>query len=104
MAGESVDVNEKITHSFFPMTKDQSALTFTFFAAQTKNPRYVDELGIEELGSLEVDISSTVGEIDRPVEVSLSFGKTEIAVEAKDIKTGKIYNTKLRFSSTYSIE
>ena len=103
-SGESVDVNEKITHSFFPMTKEQKALKFTFYAAQSKRPRYVDESGVEEIGSLEVDISSTVGEKERPVEVSLSFGKTEIAVEAKDIKTDKTYSTKLRFSSTYSIE
>ncbi len=59
---------------------------------------------MEEIGELDVDISSTVGTRDRPVEVSMNFGKTEIAVTAKDIKTGKTYNTNLRFSSTYSVE
>ncbi|OAD18813.1 hypothetical protein THIOM_005581 [Candidatus Thiomargarita nelsonii] len=32
------------------------------------------------------------------------FGRTEIQVEAKDIKSGKVEKTSLRFSSTYSPE
>ena len=104
LAGESVDVDEVVTHSFFPMTADQKIVGFTFYATRKKNPRYVDESDVEKLGELDVDISSTVGTRDHPVEVSMNFGKTEIVVAARDIKTGKTYNTTLRFSSTYSIE
>ncbi|ALB39589.1 MULTISPECIES: Hsp70 family protein [Nostocales] len=104
LAGESIGVNEVVTHSFNPVTADQTVINFKFYATRKQNPRYVDESEIEELGELDVDISSTVGTRDRPVEVSMNFGKTEIAVTAIDIKTGKTYNTALRFSSTYSIE
>jgi len=104
LASESVDVNEVVTRSFYPMTADQKLITFTFYATRKQNARYVDESDIEELGQLDVDISSTVGTLDRPVLVSLNFGKTEIAVTAVDVKTNKTYNTNLRFSSTYSIE
>ena len=104
IAGESVDVNEVVTHPFYPIGADQKALSFKFYGTTKKNPRYVDEPDVEELGELNVDISSTVGKEDRPVEVSMNFGKTEIAVIAKDLKTGKTFNTTLRLSSTYSIE
>jgi len=106
LAGDSVDVNEVVTHSFSPMTSDQKGVNFTFYSTRKKNPRYVDEPDVEELGQVEVDISSTVGKQrdERQVEVSMNFGKMEIAVTAKDMKTGETYNTNLRFSSTYSIE
>jgi molecular chaperone DnaK (HSP70) len=104
LSGESVDVNEIVTRLYFPMTADQTSLLLTFHSTRKKNPRYTDESDVEELGKLVIDISSTVGTTDRPLEVSMSFGKTEIAVTAKDQKTEKTYNTTLRFSSTYSIE
>ena len=104
VAGECVDVNEIVTRSLFPMTPDQKILTFNFYGTRKRDSRYVDDPDVEELGELEVDISSTVGTAERPIEVSMNFGKTEIAVAAKDNKTGKIYSTTLRFSSTYSIE
>ena len=104
LAGERVDINEVFTQSFFPATPEQKRLSIKLYASREKNPRYVDEPGVEEIGELNIDISSTVGTGDRPVEVSMNFGKTEIAATAKDIKTGKTYNTTLRFSSTYSIE
>ncbi|MDL5052656.1 Hsp70 family protein [Oscillatoria laete-virens NRMC-F 0139] len=104
LVGESVDVNEVVTHSFSPMTSDQKGLGLKFYATRKKNPRYVDESDVENLGELDVDISSTLGTRDRHVEVSMNFGKTEIVVTARDIKTGKTYETTLRFSSTYSIE
>ena len=103
LVGEKISMNEVFSERFFPMRADQKKLRFKFFATKTKNPRYVDEPDVEEIGELVIDISSTVGISDRPVEVSMNFGKTEIAVTAIDIKTGKTYNTTLRFSSTYSI-
>ena len=109
LSGESVDIDEKITSTIptigLPSIRpDQRTLSINLFATKSKNPRYVDEIGVEKLAELEVDISSSVGISDRTVEVSFCFGRTEIAVEATDLQTGKTYNTKLRFASTYSIE
>lgn len=104
LAGESVEVNEIVTHEFFPMTSQQKNLGFTFYATRKRNPRYVDEADVEEIGELNIDMSSTVGTRDRPVKISMNFGKTEIVVTASDVKTEQSYKTTLRFSSTYSIE
>lgn len=104
LAGERVDINEVFTQSFFPATPEQKRLSIKLYASREKNPRYVDEPGVEEIGELNIDISSTVGTGDRPVEVSINFAKTEIVFSAKDIKTGKTYNTSCSYSSAYSIE
>jgi len=102
-SGESIDIDQVIRHTFVPTSSDQDSLNFFFFATKKENPRYVDEPDIEELGELEVDIASTVGQKDRRIEVSMSFGKTEIVVVAKDLQTNQLYKTKFRFSATYAI-
>jgi molecular chaperone DnaK (HSP70) len=104
LVGESVSENEVVTKSFSPMSSEQKILGFAFYGTKKKIPRYVDESDVEKLGELDVDISSTVGTGKRDIEVSMNFGKSEIAVTAKDVKTGETYRTALRFSSTYSIE
>jgi hypothetical protein len=100
-AGESVDVNSVIRHTFVPISSEQDQLTFNFYATKKEAPRYVDEAEVTELGQLEIDLSSTVGIKDRRIQVSMSFGKTEIAVVALDLQTGKLQQTNLRFSATY---
>ncbi|MEI6380221.1 MAG: Hsp70 family protein [Cyanobacteriota bacterium ELA615] len=102
-AGESIEIDQVIKHTFVPTSNEQDSLNFFFFATKKDNPRYVDEPEVEELGELEVDISSTVGKKNRQIEVSMNFGKTEIAVIARDLQTDKLYKTKLRFSATYAI-
>lgn len=104
LAGDSIDIDEVVTHLYYPMSIHQPAIKFAFFATKKKNPRYVDESEVEELGELEIDMSSTIGSTDRSIDVSMCFGKTEIFINACDQKTGQIYKTNFRFSSTYSIE
>lgn len=103
-AGQSVGIDEVITNSFSPSNATQTAVLFTFYATKKKNLRYIDEPGVQKIGEIKVDISSTVGIENRSIKVSMNFGKTEIAVTAKDIQTGEIYKTNLQFDSSYSIE
>lgn len=101
IAGDIVDIDQKSILSLPPIRSEQRTISINLFATKSKNPRYVDEIGVKELGKLEIDISSSVGRSNRTVEVSCYFGRTEIAVEATDLQTGKTYNTKLGFTSTY---
>ena len=103
-AGQSVGIDEVITKSFNAQTAAQTAVAFTFYATKKENLRYIDEPDVKKIGEIEVDISSTVGTENRSIEASMNFGKTEITVTVKDVKTGKKYQTNLQFSSTYSIE
>jgi molecular chaperone DnaK (HSP70) len=103
-AGQSVGIDEVITNSFSPPTAATTVVTFTFYATKKEKLRYIDEPGVQKIGEIKVDISSTVGTENRSIEASMNFGKTEIAITVKEVKTGKEYKTNLQFSSSYSIE
>lgn len=103
-AGESVGIEETVLKTFFPMKRNQTQMRFKFFATKKQQVRYTDEPEVEQIGEMTVEMPDTTGGLDRVVEVTIYFGKTEIKVEAKDRTSGKQYNTTLRFSSTYSPE
>ncbi|MBR8834292.1 MAG: HSP70 family protein [Stigonema ocellatum SAG 48.90 = DSM 106950] len=104
LAGDSVGVNEEVIQIFVPVEHNQTQMLFGFYATKKQKVRYTDESGVEKLGELTVEMPDTTGGINREVEVTMYFGKTEIKVEAKDKTSGKQCSTTLRFSSTYSPE
>lgn len=104
LAGESVAVDEKVQKTFTPINRNQTQMGLEFYATKKTKIRYTDEPEVEKIGEITVEIPDTTKGLDRPVEVTMYFGKTEIKVEAKDLTSGKQYNTTLRFSSTYSPE
>ncbi|KAK3099628.1 hypothetical protein FSP39_007193 [Pinctada imbricata] len=82
--------------TYYPLYADQKKLSFKVFASSENDPTYTDDYGCRYLGTLTMDISDTTGK-DREVEASLSFGGTELHVEAKETKKGKINVKTARF-------
>jgi molecular chaperone DnaK (HSP70) len=103
-AGDEVGIDEKVMRTYTPMEKDQKEMPLKFYATKKFHPRYIDEQGVTKLGELTIERSDTSSGLNWEIEVSMYFGRTEIQVEAKDVKTGKSEKTSLRFSSTYSSE
>jgi molecular chaperone DnaK (HSP70) len=104
IAGDSVGQDEIVTHTFYPMKREQTVLSLIFYATKKKIARYVDESAVEKLGELEISMPDTTEGLSRLVEVTMYFGKTEIKVQAKDKSSGTTKSTTLRFSTTYSSE
>lgn len=104
LAGYSVGVDKKVMHRFLPTEHNQTKFKLEFYATKKQEVRYTDEDGVEKIGELTVEMPDTTGGLNREVEVTMYFGKTEIKVEANDKTSGKKYNTSLSFSSTYSPE
>ncbi|NET80434.1 MAG: Hsp70 family protein [Moorea sp. SIO1F2] len=105
LAGESVEVDEPVRHTFYPTYPDQTKVAFNFYATTKNNPediRYIDQPGFVTLGEMEVEMPDKTGGLDREIEVTMYFGKTEIKVSAKDKTSGNQCSTTLRFLSTYS--
>jgi len=103
-AGQPVGVNEKVPHIYLPIEREQTKMSLRFYAASKARVNYVDEEGVEPIGEMTADMPNTTGGVDRKLEVSMFFGKTEIQVEARDKTSGKQCKTVLRFSSTFSPE
>ncbi len=103
-AGQLIEINESVTRSYVATSNNQTAMRLRFFAAMKKHARYTDESGLTEIGGITVNMPDTTGGINRTVNVTMYFGRTQIQVKAKEQNTGKEYTTLLRFSSTYSSE
>ncbi len=102
--GDEIGTDEKVTRVYSPLHKNEKEMMLTFYSSRKPHPRYTDEQGVTELGTLTITRSDTSSGLNWNVEVTMKFGGTEIQVTAKDTKTEKVEKTSLRFSSTYSRE
>lgn len=77
---------------YIPITKQQNVVIFRIYSSPESNPLYIDEHGCAVVGTLEIQVP--VGSKDRMVYVRMSFGFTEIKVEAIESKTKKCVDLK----------
>jgi hypothetical protein len=90
---DRVAVDEPVTILVEPAFADSPEVTVQLFKTRAADPRYVDEDGCELAGELTVDVSDTMGQAERPIEVLLYFGRSRIQVEAIDLTTNKRFET-----------
>ncbi|XP_060556060.1 heat shock 70 kDa protein 12A-like [Ruditapes philippinarum] len=91
-----VNVGEtKVWRVYTPMQKTQKQINISVFASEKTNPEYTDQ-DCHFVGKMIVDLTDD-GELDRKIEVALSFSCTEIAVSAKELKTGKETHSTIDF-------
>ncbi|KAK3611846.1 hypothetical protein CHS0354_040520 [Potamilus streckersoni] len=95
--GQSVKLNEKQAPVVYkPQKNGQKTVSFQFYSSTDCNPEYVTDNSCTELGKITINVLGKTHD-DNAVEVTLSFGGTEIQIEARDQKTGKATNTKIDF-------
>jgi tetratricopeptide (TPR) repeat protein len=73
-----------------PSSADTPTLQLTFFATRDRDPQYVTDPGVVELGEITIDISHSVGQppADRKVRLEMVFGDTVITATATTLDTG----------------
>lgn len=86
--GQSINVGEPQTEiAYSPLNKSQTRMCLHIYASKLENPQYTDD-NCTFVGKLIVDLSNH-GDLNRSVNVSLTFSGNEIVVTATDKKTGK---------------
>ncbi|KAL4224281.1 hypothetical protein ACF0H5_017735 [Mactra antiquata] len=96
--GQSVSLLEPQPKQVYnPAYQDQKSVSLPIYSSSNINPQYTTDEGCKQIGIVEVEMSDTTGGRDRKVEVSMSYGGTQIAVLAKDVTTGKTVNAKIVF-------
>lgn len=103
-AGDVVEPDSRVSHVFLPVAKDQTEVILDFYATRKREVRYVDEPGVERIGSLRIEMPDLSGGVDREVKVTMNFGKTEIEVRAVDRTSGRKCRTTLSFTGTFAAE
>ena len=84
-------------HSYVPVRRDGTCINLIVFTTKNTNPKYID--GCHNLGCLAVDLNdpAIVSYADKKVLVKMIYGGTELGLEAKVVKTGKIVDAKFNF-------
>uniref|UniRef100_UPI003AAF882A heat shock 70 kDa protein 12A-like n=1 Tax=Centroberyx gerrardi TaxID=166262 RepID=UPI003AAF882A len=97
---QNVGWNETKEHIFSPIEADQTSATFPFYRTERKDPKYVDEWGIDPVGSFDVSMPDTKRGTDREIKLEIKFGSTEIQATATDIDSNSTGSIKIDFMST----
>uniref|UniRef100_A0A4W6BRX3 Heat shock protein family A (Hsp70) member 12A.2 n=1 Tax=Lates calcarifer TaxID=8187 RepID=A0A4W6BRX3_LATCA len=94
---EDVGWDESREYIFRPVEAYQRSMMFTFFQTERKNPFYVDDWGVEEIGLVTVEMPNTTRGMDRQVKLEIKFGFTEMTATATDMETRSTASVKLNF-------
>lgn len=95
--GESVGCDEVREHIFNPVSSDQTEISFSFFSTERLNAKYVDEWGMDQIGSFTVQSPDTTKGLDRSIRLEIKFGFTEMQATATDIESKQTQSIKLDF-------
>ncbi|XP_005488761.1 heat shock 70 kDa protein 12A [Zonotrichia albicollis] len=83
--GESVNIDKAACYDFSPMEPDQTGVTFAFYCTKNQNAQYVDEEGMELLGSCVVPSPATWLGLKRRLKIEIQFGLTEFKATCTDV-------------------
>lgn len=99
--GEEVKLGQWISDKeYYPADENQKKATVMIFSSSKKDPIHTSEDGCQCIGSLEVEFPNaempSTPRSRRAVEVSMSFGGTELKVKAVSRTLGKAYRKSLQ--------
>lgn len=83
--GESVNINEVAHYTFHPVEPDQTQICFAFYCTEKRGAQYVDEEGMEWLGSCTVPMPDTELGRKRELKLDIKFGLTEFQATCTDV-------------------
>uniref|UniRef100_A0A3Q0T8W4 Heat shock protein family A (Hsp70) member 12A.2 n=1 Tax=Amphilophus citrinellus TaxID=61819 RepID=A0A3Q0T8W4_AMPCI len=89
--------NESRTYILCPLEKNQRAMNIKFYRAERKTLMYVDDWGVEEVGSFLVDMPETTEGKNAKVELEIRFGSTEITATGTDLASGSVNSVRIDF-------
>ncbi|XP_074934757.1 heat shock 70 kDa protein 12A-like isoform X2 [Phalacrocorax aristotelis] len=82
---ESVNINEIAHYNFHPTEPDQTNACFSFYCTEKQDAQYVDEEGMEQLGSCTVPMPDTKLGRKRQLKLDIKFGLTEFKATCTDV-------------------
>ncbi|XP_056245655.1 heat shock 70 kDa protein 12A-like [Seriola aureovittata] len=95
--GEDVGWDETREHIFHPVDANQTFVNFAFYRTERENPMYVDEWGLEAVGSVDVSMPLTERGRNRKIKLEIKFGSTEIQATVTDVDSKCTGRTNIDF-------
>ncbi|XP_028312162.1 heat shock 70 kDa protein 12A-like [Gouania willdenowi] len=94
---EDVGWDETRDHTLRSTQSDSKDMKFSFYSTEKLNPQYVDEDGLDKIGSFVVDMPDTTQGLKRQVKLNIRFGFTEMTATATDMDSGCKQSIELDF-------
>uniref|UniRef100_A0A8B9Q019 Heat shock 70 kDa protein 12A n=1 Tax=Apteryx owenii TaxID=8824 RepID=A0A8B9Q019_APTOW len=94
---ESVNINEVAHFTFHPTEPDQTSVCFSFYCTEKQDAQYVDEEGLELLGSCRVPMPDTKLGKKRQLKLEIKFGLTEFKATGTDITSNQSQTVMIDF-------
>lgn len=89
--GERIDIEEKRSHTFFPIYPDSTVVAFHFYSTDQEDAQFVTD---PEVASENVDIviptPDTTKGCDRELRLDVKFGGTELKVTVTDVESENV--------------
>ncbi|XP_060065294.1 heat shock 70 kDa protein 12B-like [Ylistrum balloti] len=96
--GDSIHIGQACKPSkHVVVSENQKRMQIGIYASNKSEPLYVTDPGCQKLGDIVIDMPDTTNGIKRGNNVSMTFGGTEIEVNAVDIDTGKKHRAFFNF-------
>ncbi|XP_005817149.2 heat shock 70 kDa protein 12A-like [Xiphophorus maculatus] len=96
--GQDVAWDETREHFLNAADPKQTQMSVRLFRTEKKNPEYVDDSGVEEIGSFVVKLFDSKTNQERKVKIELNFGSA-IRATGTDLNTGKKSTLKFEFKN-----
>uniref|UniRef100_A0A8C4U9J9 Uncharacterized protein n=1 Tax=Falco tinnunculus TaxID=100819 RepID=A0A8C4U9J9_FALTI len=94
---EAVNINEVVHYDFYPTEPDQTEVCFSFYCTEKQDAQYIDEEGLEKLGSGTVPMPDTKLGRKRQLKLDIKFGLTEFKATCTDITSKQSWAIVINF-------
>ncbi|CAB4408733.1 unnamed protein product [Rhizophagus irregularis] len=91
--GTKVGVDEKFSDTYIPPDPKQKSISFPIYTTTELNAKFCNEPGMRYHGELQIKLPDVHLGKSRKIEFSLIFGKLELVAKARNVNTGKSYET-----------
>ena len=91
--GEEVIAGSVKTFKTVPIKHDQTRMNFLFYRTERTKVEYIDEPEVTKVAS--ATLVSPSGPFSRNIETRVTFGHTEMLIEARDAEKGEAYQMRV---------
>jgi molecular chaperone DnaK (HSP70) len=100
---EAVSSDKKVSRIYTPIQKNQTSITLNMFSTSRADVEYITDPGVDPLGSLTVDLSSSMNlpMEERAIEVIMYLGENLIRVTGRNVHTHQPEEAHIKWQPTW---
>ena len=94
---QSVALGDKVSRSYTPAKSYQTSTVISIYCSDKEHVMFTTDPGVRRCGEIYLEMPDTTGGKQRELQTTMSFGDTEIKVQATDLTSGKTAKAAIDF-------